>query len=258
MRILFFGNNWIAWKVAEWLRDEGENLVGLVLHPLGRRKYGEEILAAAGVDSAHVFDGSQLQQQDVIEAIRARRPDLGLSAYFGFILRREILALMPRGAVNLHPAFLPYNRGVFPNVWSIVDGTPAGVTIHHMDERVDTGDIIAQRSVEVAPIDTGMTLYRKIERAALGLFQDTWPLIRSGEAPRTPQNPDEGTYHRLDSTQEIDQIDLDREYTARELIDLIRARTFPPYPGAYFEAEGRKVYLRLQLLHEEDLDEGGA
>jgi hypothetical protein len=53
----------------------------------------------------------------------------------------------------------------------------------------------------------------------------------------------------------IDHIDLDRMYTARNLIDVIRARTFSPYPGAYFMHQGRKVYLRLQLLYEEQLDE---
>jgi methionyl-tRNA formyltransferase len=53
----------------------------------------------------------------------------------------------------------------------------------------------------------------------------------------------------------IDHIDLDRKYAAGELIDIMRARTFPPYPGAYFIHQGRKVYLRIQLLYEEQLSE---
>lgn len=259
MRILFLGNNWVGWQVVHWLKEQDEEIVGLVIHPPERRKYGEEIITSAGVDPSYIFDGSLLRDPDVIEAIRILKPELGISALFGYILRRDFLELMSAGCVNVHPAFLPYNRGVYPNVWSIIEGTPAGVTIHHIDEGVDTGDIIAQRQVLVEPVDTGESLYHKLEQAAIDLFKETWPLIRSGKAPRIQQNKQEGTYHRASDVERVDIIKLDRTYTARELIDTIRARTLLPYPGTYFCHEGRKVYLRLQLLYEEQtrtIDDG--
>ena len=140
-------------------------------------------------------------------------------------------------------------------MWSIVEGTPAGVTLHYIDIGIDTGDIIAQREILAEPIDTGETLYRKLEQACVDLFKETWPLIRSGQAPRIPQSQEKGTYHRTHDVKQLDQIDLEHTYTARELIDIIRARTFLSYPGAYFTHQGRKVYLRLQLLYEEQLSE---
>jgi methionyl-tRNA formyltransferase len=252
MRVLFLGNNWVAWKILNWLKEEKENIVGLVVHPPERRRYGQEIINSSGVDPSRIFDGSQLRQPEVIDAIRGLKPEIGISALFGFILRREFLDLLPAGCVNVHTAYLPHNRGAYPNVWSIIDGTPAGATIHYVDEGIDTGDIIAQAEVKVEPTDTGKTLYRKLEKAAVDLFKDTWPLICSGQAPRVPQ-AGEGTYHRLRDVESIDEIHLDRKYKARELIDLVRARTFPPYPGAYFQAGGRKVYMRLQLLYENRL-----
>ena len=255
MRILFLGNNWVGWQVLQWLREQNEQIVGLVVHPSHKRKYGDEIMNSAQVSPAHIFDGSQLRQPEVLQAIEALRPDIGLSVLFGYILRPEFLDLFPAGVVNLHPAYLPYNPGAYPNVWSIVERTPAGVTLHYIDAGVDTGDIIAQRQVPIEPVDTGETLYRKLERACVELFKETWPLIRSGRAPRIPQDREEGTYHRTCDVERIDPIDLDRTYTARELIDVIRARTFPPYPGAYFIHQGRKVYLRLQLLYEEQPNE---
>lgn len=253
MRILFLGNNWVGWQIIRWLKEQGEEIVGLVMHPAGKRKYGKQIIDTAGVPPANIFDGSQLHNPETIEAVKALQPDLGISALFGYILRREFLDLMPSGCVNIHPALLPYNRGAYPDVWSIVEGTPAGVTMHYIDEGVDTGDVIAQRQVEVEPVDTGERLYRKLERCALELFRETWPLIRSGQVPRILQNKSEGTYHRVRDVEQIDEIDLDRTYTGRELINIIRARTFPPYPGAYFRHNGRKVYVRLQLLYEEKL-----
>ncbi len=147
---------------------------------------------------------------------------------------------------------MPFNRGAHPNVWSIVEDTPAGVTLHYIDEGVDTGDTIAQRRVPIEPIDTGETLYRKLEKACVGLFKEVWPLIRCGKAERIPQRQTGGTFHRIRDTERIDQIDLDSPYTARELINIIRARTFAPYPGAYFCHEGRKAYMRLQLFYEDE------
>jgi methionyl-tRNA formyltransferase len=255
MRILFLGNNWVAWQVVHWLREQGEQIVGLVVHPLHKRKYGDEIIHSAQVSSVQIFDGSRLRQPEVLDAIRALQPDIGLSVLFGYILRPEFLDLFPAGVINLHPSYLPYNRGQYPNVWSIVERTIAGATLHYVDAGVDTGDIIAQRQVPIEPVDTGETLYRKLEQTCVELFKETWPSIRSGRAPRIPQDKHAGTYHRTRDVERIDHIDLDQKYTARELIDTIRARTFPPYPGAYFIHQGRKVYLRIQLLYEEQLSE---
>jgi len=253
MRVLLFGNNRAASEAARLLRASGDELVGLVLHPVERRRFGDEILAAAGVAAERVFDASTLRQPETVAALAALAPEIGLSVYFGYILRPEVIALAPRGVVNLHPALLPFNRGAYPNVWSIVDGTPAGVTLHYIDAGVDTGDVIAQRAVEVAAKDTGASLYRKLEEASLELLRATWPAIRRGEAPRLPQPRDAGTAHRVRDVERIDAIDLERRYLARELIDVLRARTFPPHRGAYVVVDGRKIYLRLELLDEDEL-----
>lgn len=255
MRILFLGNNWVGWQIVKWLKEQNEQIVGLVIHSLAKQKYADEIIESAQVNPECIFDGSRLRQPEVLEDIRNLKPDIGLSVLFGYILRPEFLNLFPSDVVNLHPAYLPYNRGAYPNVWSIVEGTPAGVTLHYIDVGIDTGDIIAQREILAEPTDTGETLYHKLEQACVELFKETWPLIRSGQAPRIPQSQEKGTYHRTHDVKQIDQIDLERTYTARELIDIIRARTFLSYPGAYFTYQERKVYLRLQLLYEEQLSE---
>jgi len=257
MRIFFLGNNWVGWQVVEWLQEQDEQIVGLAIHPERKRKYGDEIIRSAQMSPECIFDGSQLHQPKVLKVIKELHPDIGVSVLFDYILQPKLLDLFPAGVVNLHPSFLPYNRGQYPNVWSIVDGTPAGVTLHYIDAGVDTGDVIAQHKVEIEPVDSGATLYHKLEYACVALFKDTWPLIRSGQASRVPQHGGEGSFHLARDVDQIDLIDLDRTYTGRELIDIIRSRTFPPHRGAYMVHEGRKVYLRLQLLDEDQLDEGG-
>ena len=70
--------------------------------------------------------------------------------------------------------------------------------------------------------------------------------LREGRAPRIPQSGP-GTFHRVRDVEQIDEIDLDRASRAGELLDIIRARTFPPHAGAYLRHRGEKIYLRLSL-----------
>lgn len=248
MRVLFFGNNRLAGQVAAHLREGGDEIAALVLHPPDRRRFGEEIVAAAG--AVPILDGSRLEEPEVLSAIQASGAEIGVSILFGYLLRAPVRALLPRGCVNLHPAYLPWNRGAYPNVWAILDHTPAGVALHWIDDGVDTGDLILRREVPIAAEDTGESLYRRLEDSAFELFREAWPLVRSGRAPRTPQEPG-GSTHRVRDVETVDEIDLDGQYRARDLLDLIRARSFPPHPGAYFRDGGRRIYLELTLRPEE-------
>lgn len=251
MRTVFFGNGDVGLAIARQLRDAGDEVVAAVLHPADRARRAAEIADALALPADRVLDGARLREPASVATLRALEPEIGVSAMFGYLLRRDVLELFPRGCVNLHPALLPYNRGAHPNVWSIVDGTPAGVTLHYVDEGVDTGDVVAQRAVPVDAADTGASLYRRLESACEALFAEAWPCVRAGAAPRTPQRAGDGTAHRVADLARLDEIDLDRRYTGRELIDLLRARTFPPHRGAFFRDGARRVYLHLALAAEE-------
>jgi len=242
MRTIFLGNNWLGWKVLQWLVNQNEHIVGLVLHPHDQQKFGEEILSTVELPETRVFDGSRLREPELLDAIRSLEPDIGISIMFGYILKTEFLDTFPGGCINLHPAYLPYNRGAHPNVWSIIDGTPAGTTLHYIDAGIDTGKIIAQREVPIEPVDTGKTLYEKLEQASLELFIEIWPTFKQLNVETAEQPGGKSTYHQVRDIESLDEIHLDRDYKARDLINLIRARTFPPYNGAYFKVGGRKIY----------------
>ncbi len=247
MRILYLGNNWVGLEVLKWLKGRGDEIAGLVVHPPEKERHAEAIVQVSGVSSQRVFLGSRIHEPSTREAIAALAPDLGVSVLFGYRLKPEVLRLFPKGVVNLHPSLLPYNRGEHPNIWSIVDRTPAGVSLHYVNEELDAGDLIAQQEVPIEPTDTGASLYRKLERAAVALFQHAWPGLREGRPARVPQDAARATFHKVKDVDAIDAIDLDRSYRARDLIDILRARTFPPYKGAYVTINGRRIYLRLEL-----------
>ena len=252
MRILYFGNNWLGCEVLQWLKEQREQVIGLGIHPPDTQKYGADILRVAGLPTDKVIYGSQLRQPEAMTSISGFKPDIGISVLFNYVFTHELLSLFPQGIINLHPSLLPYHRGQDPNVWSIVEGTPAGVTLHYVDEGIDTGDIIAQKEVDIEPVDTGKSLYSKLEEASLELFKQAWPLIRTGRAQRSPQDRQSGTCHRTGDAEAIDEIDLDSTYRARDLINILRARTFSPYKGAYFRCDDKRIYMRLELEYGEE------
>lgn len=98
-------------------------------------------------------------------------------------------------AVNLHIGYLPWNRGAHPNVWSALDRTPSGVTLHYIDQGIDTGDIIAQQVVTFDPFDTYKQSHDALKRYAEALFVKTWPDLVAGTASRTKQS-EIGSFHR--------------------------------------------------------------
>jgi methionyl-tRNA formyltransferase len=248
LRVVAFVNNIVGLAAIKTIQNHGDQIVAVVVHTQAKSSLRSEILAAVD-DSSLVIEGSQLRDQTTVDQISALNPDIGVSAFFGHILRPELISLFPNGIVNVHPSYLPYNRGAFPNVWAIAEGTPAGATVHFIDEGIDTGDIISQIEIDITPEDTGETLYRRLETACVNLFNQTWPKLSTtaGKPSGINQIHSESTSHRVKDTEKIDRIDLESQYTAGELINIIRARTFSGHKGAYFEQDGAKYYLRLNI-----------
>jgi len=216
--IVFLGINDAGMRVYEWLCDREE-----------------------------VFVHSLLTTEDQLQVIREIQPDYVVSCGYRHIVPEEVLDVPDEGCLNLHPAYLPYNRGANPNVWSIVQGTPAGVTLHWMDASLDTGDIIARQKVETDFSDTGKDLYEKLEDAQVALFQDVWPDIVAGELYEIEQNEDAGTYHRTSDFEELCELDPNEEVRIKDFLDRLRGLTFPPYDNAKIEVDGDTYYVEVNI-----------
>jgi methionyl-tRNA formyltransferase len=128
--------------------------------------------------------------------VRASRYDFVVSHGYWYILRKDILDLFPERIINLHISLLPWNRGIAPNLWSWVDDTPKGVTIHHVDTGVDTGDVIVQKVVDFGADETLRTSYARLQSEMHDLFALNWEAIRSGRIPRKRQSG-VGSLHTL-------------------------------------------------------------
>lgn len=220
---------------------------------LGVNDVGNEILTwLRSRDDAEVL--SVIETESKLDTIHNEQPDLVISAGFRHIVPDEYLAVPSRGAVNLHKSYLPYNRGANPNVWSIIDDHPAGVSIHYMTASIDGGSIIDRRKVPIHPDDTGRSLYERLERTQLDQFKEQWPAIRDGDPDTIDQDPDTGTYHKKQDFVDLWELDKSAETTVGNFLDRLRALTFPPYKNAYFTVDGTKYHVEIDITPADEED----
>ena len=153
--------------------------------------------------------------------------------------------------INVHPGLNPHNRGWFPQVFSILNGLPAGVTIHKMDAELDHGPIIWQEELPVYPQDTSRDVYERILSKELELLDRHLGDLLAGNYTLTPMESEGNINYKADFDA-LCPIDLDEPATYGAVIDRLRALTHAPYQNAYFvDADGKKVYVGITLRKED-------
>lgn len=165
MKILGLYNNECALELFQWIEEQGNTVI------------------------------LRMDQLDV-EWCKEQKFDLAVSYTYRFILSQEMLTALGDNVVNLHNSYLPWNRGADPNLWSIVEKTPRGVTLHYMDNELDKGFVIAQEIVDDGDNETLSSSYNNLDKAAKKLFKkafkyyDFWHSLKK-------QCIGVGSYHSL-------------------------------------------------------------
>lgn len=170
--------------------------------------------------------------------------DLGFSCHSRQLFPAELVTAVR--CLNVHPGLNPHNRGWYPQVFSILNGLPAGATIHVMDEAIDHGPIVCQNEVAIQPWDTSRDVYQRLLREEVALFEAWLPRLVKGDYEAVPPG-EEGNYNGKADFAALCEIDPDEVGTFREFVDRLRALSHPPFSNAWMMMDGRKVHLRLEL-----------
>jgi methionyl-tRNA formyltransferase len=172
--------------------------------------------------------------------------DLVLSIHCKQIFPLEVVSNIC--CVNVHPGFNPYNRGWYPQVFSIINKTSIGATIHLMNKEIDAGPIIAQRQVSVNSCDTSLSLYERVLDAEIFLLKRYIRNIVNGDYEYSDL-PMTGNYNSVSDFRALCHLDLDSTGSLREHIDLLRALSHGDFRNAYFIDEcGKKIFVKIQLM----------
>lgn len=183
--------------------------------------------------------------QEAITQIRALQPDFFFSFYYREMLKRELLEIPKRGALNMHGSLLPKYRGRVPVNWAIIHGeTETGATLHYMTEKPDNGDIVAQQAIPILPNDTALQVFQKVTVAAEIALNVCLPDLLAGRAKAVKQDLSKGAYF---GGRKAEDGVIDWSKSAQEVHNLVRA-VAPPYPGAMTQLMGKPMRILQTLL----------
>lgn len=253
VRIALFANNRLGHEIAKYLaRDVRVRVELLVLNTI--RPVSDSAIEEAFTSDTVVWRANRLAESDGLHELVEMNLDFGVSAAFGHILSEAALNSFDRGVVNLHPSFLPYNRGAHPAAWSIWEGTPNGVTIHLMDSGVDTGPILAQRAVELNEWDTAGDAYLKNEVEMIDLFRELCPRWLAYQVSPIPQSGT-ATTHRVDDLNRLIEVGDAKNITGEDLLRRMRAVTFVQGGGLRLQDSAGRRYRARVTMEPEAIDE---
>lgn len=231
--IIFMGTPDFSTTVLEMLIAE-HNVIAVVTQPdrpVGRKKKMtpppvKEIAVKHGLP---VYQPEKLTQSEELEQLIALEPDLIVTAAFGQLLPEKLLEAPKLGAINVHASLLPKYRGGAPIHQAIIDGeTKTGITIMYMAKKLDAGDIIAQRAIDIEQQDDVGTMHDKLSFLGADLLKETLPAIINGTNNRQPQDDSEATFA---SNISRDDEKIDWQQPAEAIYNHIRGLS--PWPVAY-------------------------
>ena len=249
-KYVFFGNGRVATSFLEQQASAGSASWPPLLVVLNDQDRQRDVESVKSLAERHSFpmlawgDGAV----DRVEEVLDRNPESWIiSVYFAHVLPERVLDAAEGRAVNLHASLLPWCRGANTNVWSILEGSPAGVTLHVMTPDVDRGPILVQQEVAVRAVDTGGTLYEKLEEAGVELLMESWPERVLRAWPGVEQDPKSGSFHASAEFEPERTIEISESDPAWPFWVRLRAFTFAPHGGLRVRVGDKIIEARLEL-----------
>lgn len=251
MRIIYMGTPDFAVPALRYLFEQGHEILCVVSQPdkpVGRHAdlkptpVKEEALRLG----LPVLQPEKATNPEFIETIRALAPDAAVVCAYGKILRKVFLDIPKYGCINIHASLLPKYRGSAPIQWSVINGDKTtGVSIMHLNEGMDTGNIFCEKEMEIAPDETGGSLFEKLSLAGGPLCDEVLRALAKGTAEETPQDEEKAT-KAPPLTKEMGEMDFHK--TAEELERLVRGLC--PWPGTYTFVGGKMLKVHKASLSE--------
>lgn len=185
MKVLFLTNNDISKPLFDWLKKSAEQEVVL---------FSEKL---------------------TLSYLQASNPDIAVSYNYRHIITQDSIDFMNGRVINLHISLLPWNKGADPNLWSFIENTPKGVTIHIVDKGLDTGDILLQKEIVLdEQSETLRSSYLQLHKQMQQLFFDNWDKIKNFQFAPRPQC-EAGSFHYLKDSARI------KEALGNQIFDIL-------------------------------------
>ena len=257
INVIIMGKNDLGVGCSEiLLRDPDINILGIIGHKGDREEDGwqKSLIKFAVENNIPLLTPKKVSREDLKELSKEKSLDILFSFQYEKIIKEDVLSFPEHGCVNLHFSLLPRNRGMYTIAWTLLEGDKeAGVTMHYMDEGIDTGDIIAQSAFKIEDEYNAQDIYEMCNFEGIKLLQETIPRLKTKKYLGVPQDEALATYHPLGSMSFKDP-EVDWNSSGIEISRSIRAYIFPifQYPSVYLN--GEKLFLSKISLSDIESD----
>ncbi|MFZ4273232.1 methionyl-tRNA formyltransferase [Streptomyces arboris] len=250
MRVVMFGYQTWGHRTLQALLDSEHDVVTVVTHPRSEHAY-EKIWSDSVADLAEKHGIPVIIRNrpdgELVERLKEVAPDIIVANNWRTWMPPEIYNLPVHGTLNIHDSLLPAYAGFSPLIWALINGEPeVGVTAHLMDEELDAGDIVIQRSVPVGPTDTTTDLFHRTVDLIAPVTTEALGLIASGQTEFTRQDRSKASFFHKRAEEDIR---IDWTWPAEDLERLIRAQS-APYPSAFTFHKGQRLEVVSAVVSE--------
>lgn len=244
MKLIFMGTPDFAVPCLEKLIESGHEVSAVFTQPdkpVGRKQVltPPDVKVCALKHGLTVYQPNSMRDGTAMEIIRKVDPDAIIVAAYGKILPKEILNFPRYGCINVHGSLLPKYRGAAPIQWSVINGdSETGVTIMQMNEGIDTGDMLLQKTLSIEIDDTAESMFDKLAELGAETLIEALEKLERGELSPEKQDESHATYaSMLDKS--ISLIDWNKSGTA--VHNLVRG--LYSWPVAYTLLHGKKLKI---------------
>lgn len=254
MRIIFIGQAPFGSESLEALLNQGEDVVGVItVEDVPGQKYPNPVKECALEHDLELYQSNYLKTNQAIEWVERLGPDLLVLGFVTAFVPQKMIDLARCGGINYHPSLLPKYRGGSAINWAIINGeTETGVTIHFIDEGVDTGPILLQEKVGIASDDSVKSVYfNKLYPLGVKMLSEAVRLIREGSANPVDQDERYASFQPVITT--ADTL-IDWTQPTYTVYNLIRGAN--PSPGAVTTISGKACKLFDASLSDHSGDPG--
>jgi methionyl-tRNA formyltransferase len=249
MNIVYLGSGWFGIESLNALYGSGHDLRLVVTqppNPAGRGRKPKPTPVAHWADSHRVpiVETDNVNTSEVIEKISFCQPDLIVVIAFGQKISNELIALPPKGAINVHSSLLPKYRGAAPINWAIINGeTKTGLSIITLAEKMDAGLILAQAQTDIGPQETASQLHDRLAKMAGPLLLKTIDQIAGGTASYAEQDHSKATFApKLKKSHGVLDFSEPAEVLSRKI------RGLWPWPGASVNYISKKNNKSVRVI----------
>ena len=198
--------------------------------------------------SCHIIFWDIKKSQKLLKILEKLKPQKFFLLWWPYVLNQKLIKIPKYETINIHPSYLPFYKGKDSNFWSILNNGPFGVSIHRVNSKIDSGNILFRKKIKkINYTHDAYQLYILCKKLIISLFKQKYKILRKKKISLGYINKKVGRINKRADMLDKSLINLDKYYKGEYIINLLRAKNFPPFNGVVFEKNKKKYSININI-----------